>query len=98
MGPPGRGGSEMHRGLAAAGFLVVSFAALPLMPQADAAATAAGKADTAAAVKMVSEYRAAHGLPAVKVETRLMKIATTHAAKMAETDRLEHVLPGEGSF
>jgi uncharacterized protein YkwD len=88
----------MRRALAVAAFLVLSLAAGPPGSDADAAGVAAGRVDTAAAAKMISQYRAAHGLAPVKVEARLMKIATTHAEKMATSDRLDHVLPGEGSF
>jgi uncharacterized protein YkwD len=55
-------------------------------------------ADPAAAVAMVSAYRRSHGLPAVTVNAKLSAIAASHARRMAETNRIDHVLPGEGSF
>jgi uncharacterized protein YkwD len=71
---------------------------LALTGMAGAAGVTGQPVDAAAAAKIISQYRASHGLPAVKIEPRLMKIASTHAQRMASTDRLEHVLPGEGSF
>jgi uncharacterized protein YkwD len=54
--------------------------------------------DAAAAARMISQYRASHGLPPVKIEARLARIAAVHSQRMAAADRLDHVLPGEGSF
>ena len=71
---------------------------LALTGMAGAAGVTGQPVDAAAAAKMITQYRASHGLAAVKIDTRLMKIASTHAQRMASTDRLEHVLPGEGSF
>ena len=65
---------------------------------ATATGTTPGAVDAAAAAKIISDYRARHGLPPVKVQTQLVKIATNHAARMAAADSLEHVLSGEGSF
>ncbi len=61
-------------------------------------ATAPGSVDAAAAARIISDYRARHGLPPVTVDATLTRIATDHAKRMASADRLEHVLPGEGSF
>lgn len=57
-----------------------------------------GKVDTAAAARMISEYRASRGLPPVKVDPTLTRIAQDQASRMAAADRLAHVLPGQGSF
>jgi uncharacterized protein YkwD len=51
-----------------------------------------------AAAAMVSGYRKSRGLPAVALDSKLMKIAADHAHRMAAADRMAHVLPGEGSF
>jgi uncharacterized protein YkwD len=66
--------------------------------QAGGAKPAAVAVDAAAAARLITEYRASRGLGAVKVEARLTKIATVHSERMATSDRLDHVLPGEGSF
>jgi len=79
-------------------FAGVAVCMLALTGMAGAAGVTGKAVDAAAAAKIISQYRASHGLPPVKMETRLMKIASTHAQRMASTDRLEHVLPGEGSF
>src|SRR4029078_5672103 len=79
-------------------FVGVAVCMLALTGMAGAAGVTGKAVDAAAAAKIISQYRASHGLPLVKMETRLMKIASTHAQRMASTDRLEHVLPGEGSF
>jgi uncharacterized protein YkwD len=57
-----------------------------------------GSVDAATAARLISQYRAGHGLPPVRVEPRLTRIASDHARRMAAADELEHVLPGEGSF
>jgi hypothetical protein len=46
----------------------------------------------------VSEYRATRDLSPVTADPTLTAIAELHARRMASADRLEHVLPGEGSF
>ena len=61
-------------------------------------ATTAGVVDAEAAARLISDYRASHGLPPVTVDQRLTRIATDHARLMASSDRVAHVLPGEGSF
>jgi len=71
---------------------------IALTGMAGAAGVTGQPVDATAAAKIISQYRASHGLPPVKIEPRLMKIASTHAQRMASSDRLEHVLPGEGSF
>jgi uncharacterized protein YkwD len=63
-----------------------------------AGAVTAVRIDAAAAARMISEYRASRGLPPVRVEQRLTRIAATHSQRMAAAGRLDHVLPGEGSF
>jgi uncharacterized protein YkwD len=54
--------------------------------------------DPAAAVAMVSAYRRSHGLSAVTINTKLTAIAAIHARRMVDMNRMDHVLPGEGSF
>ena len=54
--------------------------------------------DAEEAAALVSRYRARHGLRPVAVDATLMRIAADHARRMADSDRLEHVLPGQGSF
>lgn len=61
-------------------------------------ATTAGTVDAGAAARLISDYRASRGLPPVTVDQRLTRIAADHARLMASTNRLAHVLPGEGSF
>jgi uncharacterized protein YkwD len=62
------------------------------------AAAGTGKFSAAAAAELISSYRANRGLPPVRLDPRLMKIAQDHANRMASANRLQHVLPGEGSF
>jgi uncharacterized protein YkwD len=50
------------------------------------------------AAGLINAYRASHGLPPVSLDPTLMAVATDHARKMAALDKLDHVLPGEGSF
>ena len=57
-----------------------------------------GDANPEAAAAMVSDYRRSRGLSAVTIDSRLTKIAADHARRMAALDRIDHVLPGEGSF
>jgi hypothetical protein len=57
-----------------------------------------GTFSVAEAVRMISQYRAAHGLKPVSVDPVLTKIASVHAERMAKMDTMSHVLPGEGSF
>ncbi len=54
--------------------------------------------DAGEAAALISQYRAAHGLPPVVVDPTLMLIAADHARRMADADRVTHVLPGQGSF
>lgn len=54
--------------------------------------------DEQAAARLISSHRAERGLPPVAVDPRLTRIAAEHARRMASTDRLAHVLAGEGSF
>ncbi len=54
--------------------------------------------DAAGAARLISQYRASRGLPPVKLSVSLNRIAATHSQRMAAMDRLDHVLPGEGSF
>jgi uncharacterized protein YkwD len=57
-----------------------------------------GYADPDAAVAMVSSYRKSRGLSAVTINPKLTAIAAVHAKRMAALNRIDHVLPGEGSF
>ncbi len=61
-------------------------------------ATKAGVVDTAEAASLISQYRRSRGLSAVTVNATLTRIAADHARRMASLDRVDHVLPGEGSF
>jgi uncharacterized protein YkwD len=79
-------------------FLAFCSLAVPAQPSAGATALTAGTVDSAAAARIISDYRAKHGLPPVKVDPQLTRIAASHARKMASADALEHVLSGEGSF
>jgi uncharacterized protein YkwD len=54
--------------------------------------------DENAAARMLSDYRKRHGLGPVKVDPTLNLIAADHAVKMAQADKLSHVVRGEGSF
>jgi uncharacterized protein YkwD len=54
--------------------------------------------DTGEAVRILSEYRRKHGLSPLKLDDRLTKIAADHALLMAQRDKVDHVLRGEGSF
>jgi hypothetical protein len=69
----------------------------------DAAATGGigikpGFADPSGAARLISAYRQSRGLSAVTVDSRLNRIAAAHARRMAASGRLDHVLPGDGSF
>jgi uncharacterized protein YkwD len=61
-------------------------------------ATKPGTLDAGQAATLISQYRASHGLPPVTIDPTLTKIASVHANRMAATDTMSHVLPGEGSF
>ena len=91
--------NTLRRGLVAA-FLPIAVCGVDFgrTDLAIASAVTAVAVDTAAAARAISEYRATRGLPPVRVEPRLSKIAAVHSQKMAALDRLDHVLPGEGSF
>jgi len=54
--------------------------------------------DTNTAARMLSDYRGRHGLGPVKLDPTLNRIAADHALKMAEADKVSHVVRGEGSF
>jgi uncharacterized protein YkwD len=57
-----------------------------------------GTVDAEAAARLISQYRADHGLKPLKLDPTLMKLAAEHAQRMASMDRMSHSLPGEGSF
>jgi uncharacterized protein YkwD len=61
-------------------------------------AVEAGEVDAQAAAAAISAERAAHDLPPVAVDPRLMRIAALHARRMAAAGRVAHRLPGEVSF
>jgi uncharacterized protein YkwD len=46
--------------------------------------------DAAAAASMISGYRANNGLPAVELDSDLMRLAKTQAEVMAKRDKLDH--------
>lgn len=46
--------------------------------------------DAAAAASMISGYRANNGLPAVALDTELMRLAQAQAEIMAKRDKLDH--------
>lgn len=46
--------------------------------------------DAAAAASMISGYRANNDLPAVTLDTELMKLAQAQASEMARRDKLDH--------
>ena len=50
--------------------------------------------DAAGTAGMVSAYRARHGLKPVRVESRLMEAAATHARLMGQRDQISHSLGG----
>lgn len=50
------------------------------------------------AVRIVSVYRKKHGLAPLTLDAKLTRIASSHAVKMAATDKVAHVVRGEGSF
>lgn len=54
--------------------------------------------DAAAAARMLSDYRKRHGLGPVTPDPTLTRIAADHALRMAEANKVSHVVRGEGSF
>jgi uncharacterized protein YkwD len=54
--------------------------------------------DPATALLLVNAFRQGSGLPPLGLDEKLTAIAASHARAMAAADKLEHVLPGEGSF
>lgn len=63
-----------------------------------AVAATPGIVDAGEAARLISQYRVSRGLGPVTVSATLGKIAADHARRMAQIDRVDHVLPGEGSF
>jgi uncharacterized protein YkwD len=63
-----------------------------------ASAVEAGEVDAVTAAAAISAERAAHHLPPVAVDVRLMRIAALHARRMAAAGRVTHRVPGEVSF
>ena len=61
-------------------------------------ATERGAVDADEAARLISAYRATMGLGPVTVDPTLMAIATDHSDRMARANKMEHVLPGEGSY
>lgn len=57
-----------------------------------------GTVDAEAAARLISRYRADHGLKPLKLDPTLMTLAAEHARRMASMDRMSHSLPGEGAF
>ena len=54
--------------------------------------------NVAEAVRILSAYRASHGLSPVKRDPKLTRIAADHALRMAAANKVAHVLRGQGSF
>lgn len=54
--------------------------------------------NVAEAVRILSAYRASHGVGPVKLDPKLTRIAADHALKMAAANKVAHVLRGQGSF
>ena len=50
------------------------------------------------AVRILSAYRKSHGRDSLRLDPKLTRIAADHALRMATTDKLAHVVRGEGSF
>ena len=59
---------------------------------------AKARVDAAAAEKLINDYRARNGLPGVRLDPVLMRIAQTQADAMAARDRMSHDLPGLGGL
>ncbi len=57
-----------------------------------------GTVDAEAAARLISQYRADHGLKPLRLDPTLMTLAAEHAQRMASMDKMSHSLPGEGSF
>ena len=57
-----------------------------------------GTVDAGEAARLISRYRQSRRLSAVSVDPALMRIAASHSRRMAEDNKMAHVLPGEGSF
>jgi uncharacterized protein YkwD len=54
--------------------------------------------DAGEAIRILSDYRRKHGLGAVRLDPKLTRIAADHALRMAQSNKVAHVLIGEGSF
>lgn len=63
-----------------------------------AVAVREGTVDAGEAARLISQYRRSHRLSAVVVDPTLMGIAQNHSRRMAEANKMAHVLPGQGSF
>ena len=61
-------------------------------------AAKAGTVDAQAAARLISQYRAEHGLKPLALDPTLMKLAAEHARRMASQDTMSHQLPGEPGF
>jgi uncharacterized protein YkwD len=57
-----------------------------------------GTVDSREAASLISAYRRQHGLGGVSVDPALTRIAANHSRRMAEANKMAHVLPGQGSF
>lgn len=57
-----------------------------------------GTVDSREAASLISAYRRQHGLGGVSVDPTLTRIAANHSRRMAEANKMAHVLPGQGSF
>jgi hypothetical protein len=57
-----------------------------------------GTVDAEAAARIISQYRAEHGLGPLRLDPTLMRLAAEHSRRQADRDTMSHALPGEGSF
>lgn len=61
-------------------------------------ASSPGTVDAEAAARIISQYRAQHGLGPLRIDPTLMRLAAEHSKRQADMDKMSHALPGEGSF
>jgi uncharacterized protein YkwD len=61
-------------------------------------ATQPGTVNASEAASLISAYRRGRGLGGVTVDPTLTRIAAVHSERMAASNKMAHVLPGEGSF
>lgn len=95
----------MHRGILGFPTLVLCFALSACTLGLDTGsifssklATQPGVVNAGEAASLISTYRRSRGLGGVSVDPTLMRVAATHSERMAASNKMAHVLPGEGSF